>query len=179
MYQRRTDDKTNSDEHKKLSYFGMLCWGGRKAACSPCRLVKRLSKQVRVYVNANSALSQILHISPEENQEKAEMTDVISTSKSQQNHFQKKQHWGGNASNERWTANSNTHVTVSILAIFFLTLAGNVSSASKCVWDELSLISSLCLFSVELITEPLKTHKSSLQMTIKNFGIAPKCNDND
>lgn len=33
---------------KKLSYFGMLCWGGRKAACSPCRLVKRLSKQVRV-----------------------------------------------------------------------------------------------------------------------------------
>lgn len=36
----------------------------------------------------------------------------------------------------------------------------------------LSQISFLCLFTVELITEPLKTHKSSLQMTIKNFGIA-------
>lgn len=89
MSQRHTDDKTNSDERKKN--WATLACSAEVVEKQPAVLAdwwKDWVNRSESHVNANSALSQILHISPEDNQEKAEMTDVISTSKSQQNHCQ-------------------------------------------------------------------------------------------
>lgn len=142
----------------------MFCWGGRKAACSRCRLLKRLSKQVQVDCKCKLSFeSNTAHFTWRELRESRgdscdqyQQVSTKSLPRKQGNHCGG---WGLYMKENNGKLNISTHKHHCMFYPNINDTCVCVSSASKSVWCHLSLIRLWHVFIVELVTQPLKTHQ--------------------